>query len=97
MGAASQLLPLLLVFGVFYFMLIRPQAKRQKEHGQMLEALQKGDVVVTRGGMIGKISGVKDRELVLEVQEKVRIKVLRSHIEGKYISGAAKIDAKEAA
>ncbi len=84
MGAASPMFMMILMFGVFYFILIRPQAKRQKEHQALLGALGKGDVVVTRGGIIGKISGVKDSELILEVQEKVRIRVLRSHVDGKY-------------
>ncbi len=84
MGAASPMFMMLLMFGVFYFILIRPQAKKQKEHQAMLTALGKGDVIVTRGGVIGKISGVKDNELVVEVQEKVRIRVLRSHVDGKY-------------
>jgi preprotein translocase subunit YajC len=84
MGAASPMFMMLMMFGVFYFILIRPQAKRQKAHQAMLSALGKGEMVVTRGGLIGKISGVKDNELVIELQEKVRIRVLRTHIEGKY-------------
>ena len=90
MGAASPMFMMLLMFGVFYFILIRPQAKKQKEHQAMLAALGKGDQVVTRGGIIGKISGVKDNELVIEVQEKVRIRVLRSHVDGKYDPKVAK-------
>lgn len=89
MGAASPMLMMLLMFGVFYFILIRPQAKRQQEHQKVLRALDKGDVVVTRGGIIGKISGVKDDELIIEVQEKVRMRVLRSHVDGKYDPKAA--------
>ncbi len=94
MGAASPMFMMLLMFGVFYFILIRPQAKKQKEHQAMLAALGKGDVIVTRGGVIGKISGVKDNELVVEVQEKVRIRVLRSHVDGKYDPKAAVKDNK---
>ena len=89
MGSASPMFMMLLMFGVFYFILIRPQARKQKEHQALLAALAKGDVVVTRGGIIGKISGVKDVELILEVQEKVRIRVLRSHVDGKYDPKAA--------
>lgn len=84
MGAASPMVMMLLMFGVFYFILIRPQAKRQKEHQALLSNLEKGDVVVTRGGIIGKVTGTNDAELILEIQEKVRIKVLRSHVDGKY-------------
>ena len=80
----SGMFMILMIFGVFYFMLIRPQTKQQKEHREMLGKLEKGDEVVTRGGIIGKISGVKDHELVIEIQEKVRVRVLRSHVDGKY-------------
>lgn len=97
MGAASPMFMMLLMFGVFYFILIRPQAKRQKEHQELLRKLDKGDVVVTRGGIIGKISGVKDDELILEVQEKVRVRVLRSHVDGKYTAKAAKAEDSKAA
>lgn len=84
MGTLSPMVMMLLMFGVFYFILIRPQAKRQKEHQALLSALGKGDVVITRGGIIGKVTGVKDAELIIEVQEKIRIRVLRSHVDGKY-------------
>lgn len=98
MGAASPMFMMLMMFGVFYFILIRPQAKRQKEHQAMLAALGKGEMVVTRGGLIGKISGVKDNELVIELQEKVRVRVLRTHIDGKYDPKAnAKKDADKKA
>ena len=97
MGAASPLFMMLLMFGVFYFILIRPQAKRQKEHQMMLKALAKGDMIITRGGVIGKISGLKDNELVIEVQEKVRMRILRSHVDGKYIPADKKDESKKAA
>jgi preprotein translocase subunit YajC len=83
-GAASPLVMMLLMFGVFYFILIRPQVKKQKEHQAMLQAIKKGDNVVTRGGLIGKVSGVAEGVLTLELQEKVRVRVLRSHVDGKY-------------
>ncbi len=97
MGAASPMVMMLLMFGVFYFILIRPQAKRQKEHQSVLAALGKGDVVITRGGIIGKVTGVKDAELILEVQEKVRIRVLRSHVDGKYEPASSSTSSKKAA
>ena len=75
---------MLLMFGVFYFILIRPQVKKQKQHQEMLSKLQKGDMIITNGGMIGKISGMSDSVLTIEVQEKVRVRVLRSAIQGKY-------------
>ena len=54
--AASPIIMMLLMFGVFWFILIRPQVKKQKEHAAMLQALQKGDMVITRGGMVGKMA-----------------------------------------
>jgi preprotein translocase subunit YajC len=82
-GGGGMLAPMLLIFVVFYFMLIRPQQKKQKELQDWLKALKKGDEVVTTGGVIGKISGLTDHTVTLEVQEKVRLKVLRSHVAGK--------------
>lgn len=87
MGAASPLVMMLLMFVVFWFLLIRPQVKRQKQHQAMLQALKKGDMVITRGGLIGKISGLTDAMLTIELQEKVRVRVLRTHVEGKYDAG----------
>jgi preprotein translocase subunit YajC len=88
---------MLLMFGVFWFILIRPQMKRQKEHTAMLSSLKKGDMVVTRGGLVGKISGISDSILTIELQEKVRVRVLRSHIDGKHEpKTAAEVPAKAA-
>jgi preprotein translocase subunit YajC len=87
-GSSSQLIMLPIMFGVFYLLLIRPQQKKAKEHQKTLESLKKGDQVITRGGVIGKVSGVQDNILVLEVQEKVRIRVLKSYVEGKLQEGA---------
>ena len=83
-GQSSQFMfPMILIFVVFYFMLIRPQQKKQKETEAWLKSLKKGDEVVTTGGVIGKISGLTDTTVTLEVQEKVRIKVLRTHVSGR--------------
>jgi preprotein translocase subunit YajC len=74
-------LPLVLIFVVFYFLLIRPQQKKLKEHKGMLEALRRGDRVVTGGGIIGTIVKINaDDELVVEIAEGVRVRVLRSTI-----------------
>lgn len=89
MGPASPLIMMVLMFVVFYFLLIRPQVKKQKAHQAILQSLKKGDMVVTRGGMIGKISGVSDAILTIELQEKVRVRVLRSHVDGKYVDGSS--------
>jgi preprotein translocase subunit YajC len=88
-GGMSTLGMLLIMFAVFYFMLIRPQQKKQREHQDMLRNLKKGDEVVTTGGLVGRISGLTDAYATLEVQEKVRIKVVRSHITGKTQTGGA--------
>jgi preprotein translocase subunit YajC len=76
-NALVQLLPLVLIFVVFYFLLIRPQAKRAKEHKAMVAALAVGDEVVTSGGMLGKITETGDQFLTVEVAEGVRVKVQR--------------------
>jgi len=84
MQAMQPIMMMLVMFGIFYFILIRPQMKRQKEHQAMLGKLGTGDEVITRGGVIGKITGVNDDVLVLEIQEKVRIRVPRAYVEGRW-------------
>lgn len=82
-GAGSFPMMMILMIAVFYFLLIRPQQKKQKEQESWLKSLKKGDEVVTSGGVIGRISGLTDNTVTLEVQEKVRLKVLRSSVSGK--------------
>ena len=85
MAGMQPILMMLVMFAIFYFILIRPQVKKQKEHQAMLSRLGKGDEVITRGGVIGKITGVSDDGiLVLELQEKVRVRVPRAYVEGKW-------------
>ncbi|MBI4372667.1 MAG: preprotein translocase subunit YajC [Candidatus Omnitrophica bacterium] len=75
-------LPLILMFVVFYFLLIRPQQKRQKEHAEMVKNLKKGDRVVTSGGIIGTVHTLQDDYLVLRVGDQdTKIEVLRSAIQ----------------
>ena len=83
--AGGNMVMLLVMFGIFYFLLIRPQQKRQREHGDWLKQLKKDDEVVTTGGLWGKVKGVSDNSpyVTLELQEKVRVRVLRSHIASK--------------
>ena len=76
-NAFMQLLPLVLIFVVFYFLLIRPQAKRAKEHKAMVAALAVGDEVVTAGGMLAKVMETGDQFLTVEIAEGVRVKVQR--------------------
>lgn len=88
-GQGSFPLMMIMMIAVFYFILIRPQQKKQKEQDSWLKSLKKGDEVVTSGGVIGRISGLTDTTVTLEVQEKVRIKVLRSSVSGKAPGTAA--------
>jgi preprotein translocase subunit YajC len=94
MQAMSPIFMMLAMFGIFYFILIRPQVKRQKEHQAMLGKLGKGDEIVTRGGVIGKITGVQGDLLIVEIQEKVRVRIPRAYVEGRWDGKAA--DAKPA-
>ena len=85
-GAAAnpimQFLPLILIFAIMYFLMIRPQQKKAKEHRAMVEALRRGDQVVTQGGVIGKVSRVKEgeNEVEVEIAEGVKVRVVKSTI-----------------
>ncbi|MDA7963356.1 preprotein translocase subunit YajC [Ruegeria sp.] len=80
-GAIAQFLPLILIFGIMYFLLIRPQQKKMKEHKAMVEALRRGDQVVTQGGLIGKVAKVKDDgEVEVEIAEGVKVRVVQATI-----------------
>ena len=81
-GMVGALLPLLLMFLVFYFLLIRPQQKRTKEHRDFLDALQKGDEVITSGGIYGRVTGITENVVTLEIADKVRVKIQRGNIAG---------------
>jgi preprotein translocase subunit YajC len=70
------------MFAIFYFLLIRPQQKKQKKQREVLAALKRGDMVVTNGGLHGKITGLTERVITLEIAEKVRVKVGRGYIAG---------------
>ena len=76
-AAFTSFVPLILIFAIMYFLMIRPQQKRMKEHRAMVEALKKGDEVVTQGGLVGKITAVRDSELEVEIAPGVKVKVLR--------------------
>ena len=75
------LLPMVLIFGVFYMLLIRPQQKKAKQHRELLEALRRGDRIITNGGIIGLITKVVDaNELIVEIAQGVRVRVARSMV-----------------
>ncbi|MCW9041941.1 MAG: preprotein translocase subunit YajC [Pseudopelagicola sp.] len=81
MDQIGQFLPLILIFGIMYFLLIRPQQKKMKDHQKMVEALRRGDQVVTQGGLIGKVAKVKDdNEIEVELAEGVKVRVVKSTI-----------------
>ncbi len=82
MQGFESLIPLVLIFGIMYFLLIRPQQKKLKEHQAMITALRRGDQVVTSGGLIGKVTKVKDEgnEVEVEIATGVNVRVVRSTI-----------------
>ena len=81
MEAFGQFIPLILIFAIMYFLLIRPQQKRLKDHKAMVESLRRGDQVVTQGGLIGKVAKVKDGdEVEVELNEGVKVRVVKSTI-----------------
>ena len=79
-GAFIQLMPLIMIGLIFYFLLIRPQNQRMKKHRAMLEAIQRGDEIVTNGGLIGKVTKVNETDLMLDLGNSVKVKVLRTMI-----------------
>lgn len=79
-GGLFSLLPLIVLFAVFYFFLIRPQMKQAKEHRQLVEGLNKGDEVITNGGMLGRIKQIGDNFIVLEIASDTEVKVQRQSV-----------------
>jgi preprotein translocase subunit YajC len=77
------------MLAIFYFLLIRPQQRRQKEHKQMLSNLQKGDTIFTAGGLRGKITGLDESVITMEIADRVRVKVNRSAVGGLVSKGEA--------
>ncbi|MEZ5715653.1 MAG: preprotein translocase subunit YajC [Paracoccaceae bacterium] len=78
-GAFAQLLPLILIFAIMYFLLIRPQQKKMKDHQAMIEAVRRGDQVITQGGVVGKVVKVRDDgEVEVEIAEGVKVRVIKS-------------------
>jgi preprotein translocase subunit YajC len=77
-GLLVQFAPLLLIFVIFYFLLIRPQTRRVKEHRDMIAAVKRNDIAVTSGGLIGKVTKVDESEIELEVAAGTRVRVVKS-------------------
>ena len=81
MEGIQSFIPLILIFGIMYFLLIRPQQKKLKDHQGMVSALRRGDQVVTQGGLIGKVAKVKeDNEIEVDLSDGVRVRVVKSTI-----------------
>ena len=80
-GGYESLILIVLMFAVLYFLMIRPQMKRAKEHKTLIEALQKGDEVVATGGVLGRISKVSESYVTLEIADKVEVQVQRSAVQ----------------
>jgi preprotein translocase subunit YajC len=78
----SAFVPLILMFAIFYFLLIRPQQKKAKQHRELLASLKKGDKVISSGGLHGLVTGLTDDVVIMEIAPKVRVKVSRGSITG---------------
>ena len=79
---ATPLVPIILMLAIMWFFLIRPQQKKQKEHRAMLGNLKKGDRIITTGGLYGRITGITDTTLTVEIADKVRVKINRGYVAG---------------
>ena len=76
----TPLVPIILMLAIMWFFLIRPQQKKQKEHRAMISNLKKGDRIITSGGLYGRITGVSDVALTVEIADKVLVKINRAHV-----------------
>lgn len=79
-GGFSSLIPIVLMFVIFYFLLIRPQQKKSKEHREMTNRLKKGDRIITSGGLHGRITAVSETTMTVEIADKVRVKIARGNV-----------------
>ena len=94
-GIASTLVMFALIIGIFYFMILRPQQKRQKDRQKLLDALKKGDKVITSGGMYGTIAGIDEKTVLVQVADNVKMKLERSAITAVLGDGTESKDVKE--
>lgn len=94
-GTFAQFVPLILIFVIMYFLMIRPQQKKAKEHRAMVEALRKGDMIVTQGGLLAKVTAVRENEneIEAEIAQGVRVRVVRGTV-AQVISKTAPVDNK---
>ncbi len=89
-GTLELILPLVLMFGIFYFLLIRPQQKKAKEHKGMVQALGKGDEIITNGGLLAKITQVDDNFLTCRISDNVEVKIQRHAVSSVLPKGTIK-------
>ncbi len=81
MQGFESIVPLILIFGIMYFLLIRPQQKKLKQHQAMVAALRRGDQIITQGGIVGKVTKVRDEnEVEVEIAEGVKVRVVKSTV-----------------
>lgn len=79
-GGLTSLIPIILMFVIFYFLLIRPQQKKAKEHREMVNHLKKGDRIITSGGLHGRVTAVGESTMTVEIADKVRVKIARGNV-----------------
>jgi preprotein translocase subunit YajC len=89
-GGFMEFLPLVALLGVFYFLILRPQQKRAKEHKTLMEALQKGDEVATVGGILGKVTKVNEDSVAIEIADNVVIQVQKAAVQNVLPKGTIK-------
>jgi len=94
-GIASTLVMFALIIGIFYFMILRPQNKRQKDRQKLLDSLKKGDKVITAGGMYGTIAGIDEKTVLVQVADNVKMKFERSSVTTILGDGTESRDVKE--
>jgi preprotein translocase subunit YajC len=85
----EQMIPFIGIFAIFYFLIIRPQSKRQKDHAAFVTNLKRGDSVITASGIFGKVEGISDKFVTLEVSEGVNIRILKTQVASTVNEGAA--------
>ncbi|MBI4801152.1 MAG: preprotein translocase subunit YajC [Elusimicrobia bacterium] len=81
-NALMQFVPLIIIMGIFYFLLIRPQQKQMKERNAMLKSLKTGDKILTNGGIVGLITGIREDDMEVEIAKNVKVTVIRSAVAG---------------
>lgn len=89
-GGLISFLPLIILFAVFYFMLIRPQLKQAKQHKQLVAGLAKGDEIVSNGGLVGKIKEVGDNFIIVEIAKETEVKIQKQSIAAVMLKGTMK-------